>query len=172
MLDIKYNIAEDDIKFIKNLNVRNIDDFTCLEGQFEIKIGENSIGYVDEKIKMYNELLIFWFSMLNKSILILEKNNHVIMAIPDRDKKWFVFDRKDDDLVVKLVITKKNLPKELISTAYLQNIDKVFWEEKISYNLLKNMLVKKTNKIINDLEIINPISVKSNLIIKLREILK
>lgn len=91
MLNIKYNIAEDDIKFIKNLNAENIDDFRCLEGQFEIKIGKNGIGYVDEKI---------------------------------------------------------------------------------SYNLLKNMLVKKTNKVINDLEIINPISVKSNLIIKLREILK
>lgn len=59
-----------------------------VEGFFEMKFNERTLGYVLEGDFLGNELITFWFSLLLESVSELERSRYVAFRVPESHNTW------------------------------------------------------------------------------------
>jgi|GEM_PF-5119196 len=106
-MNIEFRILEDEEKKLKTIKKEDFEEeYHEIEGQFFIKMGEYTLGYVDKDIPVGNELLVTWFGNLVQSAIYLKKFGYAIFNVIDLDNVWIEFNVKYDSII--LVSEKKS----------------------------------------------------------------
>lgn len=154
-MKINWSILDDEMNELKDATIETFDERGNIEGQFEIIFNKMKFGYVDNEIPFGNELLISWFTILNKAINELKKQGYVIFYIPD-SPKWLEIQEKENVLFIsKLELMERNVDFLITGKNQLNLFRKIKQTDKIKKYEFINCVHSTTTEFINRIWSIN-----------------
>ncbi|MCT4687612.1 hypothetical protein [Vallitalea sp.] len=147
MIKIDYKINMD---VINNISKSDINEISDIEGQFKISFGDNIIGYVDDEIPIYDELLVHWFSLLNKALELMNQESFVALTLPDRYNRWLLFENNENKLKVIYIERDDEGDTELIKTDKIP-IKQELWHYEMNLQELTYEIARATKDCIRSI---------------------
>lgn len=182
MFSIDYGILEDTKEEIQELSKENFKDNPEIYGQFELKLDNYIIGYVDEEIPFENELVLTWFNFFTESCKNILTNSYSIFCVIDLKDFWLELKKEKHEIRINrkkpiqqeipFLISKKSEEEYFNSDSeklmILSEID--FFTE--IYIKGKNFIdtIEELNKELLDIEVLA--NIQSNLMIIMKELEK
>lgn len=156
MFSIRYRIPLEVIDELKILTATEFDkDYTDIDGQIKILFSDKCYGFYDEEYDSSDELLMWWFSLLNKVAKTLGKSNYVAMRIPETYDSYFVFRKHKNTLLVSFERSTNTLNKSLVIQKPLGKVYQHIWAVEIKYDEFKNSVYNAIKSFINSVDSIN-----------------
>ena len=110
MFSIDYGILEDTKEEIQELSKENFKDNPEIYGQFELKLDNYIIGYVDEEIPFENELVLTWFNFFTESCKNILTNSYSIFCVIDLKDFWLELKKEKNEIRIN---RKKPIQQEI-----------------------------------------------------------
>ena len=163
MFEIRYRIPEEEISEISSLDAAELDaEFNDIEGQIELKFNGNKYGLCHEQVPFGQELLLFWFGLLNSVATKLRKAHYVAMSIPETAASFFEFVRSGEFLKVSLVTVATSNSTSFILESPLSDVVQYDWKDtRILVQDFQCEVSQKIEELLKELETINPELLKS-----------
>ncbi len=182
MVKIKYRII-DDIPYISTLTAKEFDDeHGDLEGDFALYFGKYNYGHFeDEPIREGQwgwEILFHWFyGMLNVCIEL--KKTYYVLKISIETINYIEFKLKDDIVIVSILDTYEhenctNMDAwGFTQTKQLNKFEYGNWKNvEITYDELKNEVVRVTESFFEEIETININLLDSKHILRMKSLVE
>jgi hypothetical protein len=163
MFAIRYRIPEEEIREISSLDVAEFDaDFNDIEGQIELDFHGNKYGFCHEQVPFGQELLLFWFGLLNSVAVKLRKAHYVAMSIPETTASFFEFFRIGEFLKISLVTVATSDINGFIVESPLSDVIQYDWKDvQVLVQDFQCEVSQKIEDFLKELETINPELLKS-----------
>ncbi|MGF7036759.1 hypothetical protein J2T17_007836 [Paenibacillus mucilaginosus] len=170
MIEIKYEIFEDDISNFHEMDIQTfISEYNQLYGCFTLII--NGIEYLpfpspemrlDTK-RIYSELVLTHFDFLIEVYYELQKNNYVALKYIENSWTWLGFVRKDNELLVSQLNIEipMNNPIQTNSEVLTNSNREEIVNEKVLWCDFETELYSKTKGLLQRITEINPHIVKA-----------
>jgi len=178
MIKIKYEIFEDHVEELKNIDLLAFDiDYTEIYGLFTITLNEHDfVPFPDDNMplsakRMFSEGIITHLELLNEVLTTLNQHNYVALKYIENSSSWLEFK------VIKDFIKVSELEKEVNSlNSLICTNDKFligakygsFKEILVSKKEFEDEVLQKTKLFLEEIENINPLILKSKYFSKLR----
>lgn len=164
-MEINWSILNDGIDELKEHTAETFDMCGNIDGQFEIIFDTIGFGYVDTEIPFGNELLLSWFTILNKAVSELKKQGYVIFYIPGTPK-WLEIQQKENTLLVsKLELIGKSADFLITGKNQLSLFNKISQVDKVEKCEFINCVLSKSKEFISHVCSINE-SLKDSITLK------
>jgi hypothetical protein len=163
MFEISYRIPQEVVNDIFTIDFKKFDaTFNDIEGQIELNFNGNKYGLCHEEVPFGNELLLFWFGLLNNVIFRLEKSSYVAMNIPETSDWFFQFTKIQENIRVDMAKTAIKNRSGFVIDSILQDIESYQWRNvEILYEEFKAEVSKKTGMLVEEIKSINSELLKS-----------
>ncbi|MCK4261366.1 MAG: hypothetical protein KAX49_20515 [Halanaerobiales bacterium] len=180
MFTIKYKII-DDIEKLKKIDEKYFEHDLAgeIRGLILLDFNSNLVGFYDDSLpihvaEIFEELLVLWFTLLNKVIHKLTESKYVALSLIENNSTWIEFRVDNTYLKVSMISMKfyeDNIP--LIITEPNKHIEYLEWKNiKITREEFVNEVISKTDLFIQFIEQINPSLLESFSIKELIKLLK
>jgi hypothetical protein len=177
MFEIKYRIV-DDLICLKNINTEEFNkDNADIEGFFQLRFNDSIEGsYHSKELGEYevgHELIILWFDRLIQTVSLLYETKYVALRNIESQNTWieFILVNKND-INVNLGKYVGEYTNEDIITTEGDYFNYPRWKDAvITMDAFKDEIIEKAKKFINDIYEINPQIAKSNLILRLKQLI-
>jgi hypothetical protein len=163
MFGIRYRILEDEIREISSLDAEEFDaEFNDIEGQIELNFNGNKYGLYHEQVPFGQELLLFWFGLLNSVATKLRKAHYVAMSIPETAASFFEFVKSGEVLKISLVTVATPDINGFIVESPLSDVVQYGWKDtQVLVQDFQCEVSQKIEELLKELEAINPELLKS-----------
>ena len=150
MFIFKYYILEESISEIMSGNSNYLEDF---EGQIELHFNDNQYGHIFPSISSYNELMLWWFAILNEASIKLLKNDYIMFYVPDTTFRFEMI-KNGEYCIVNRVVTDY-WPGGCVTTAKVDACEIITSGDKILVLNFVNEINEKTKSFIKEVIAIN-----------------
>jgi len=163
MFEIRYRIPEEVLNEISSLDATEFDtEFNDIEGQIELNFNGNKYGFCHEQVPFGQELLLFWFGLLNSVATKLRKAHYVAMWIPETAASFFEFVRSGEFLKISLVTVARPNGKGFVVESPLSDVVQYDCKEiQVLVQDFQCEVSQKIEELLKELETINPELLKS-----------
>ena len=153
MFTFQYHILDESKNEIMNGDNNYFEDF---DGQIELHFNNSQYGHIYPSISSYNELMLWWFKILNTVAIKLIENDYVAFYVPDIIIWMQIFKKGDYCIINEVEPDENSLSNKLITTNKLYNYREITQGEQISVKEFVSEINKKTKSFIKELIDINP----------------
>lgn len=170
----KTNISDEALKDI-TLDYFNIEMAGEITGYILLEFnGSSSVGFYDEDINldMFEELLVSWFELLNRTAVLLNHHDYVGLKLIENPTDWILFEKGGTNISVsyaeKRIVSRI---ENFTTTEKVNDVDKFMWSGvEIPEEEFRSVIVKATDQFIEHIRRINPNLLSSPSIIDLRDV--
>lgn len=164
VFEIKYEIFEDDINELRNINLQSImSEFNQIYGCFTLLInGKEFIPYPPPEMRLntkriFSELILTHFDLLIDVYFELKKQNYVVLKYIENPWTWLEFIRNGSEITVsKLNISiSARQPIQTNRDLFIRATKEKIINECILWEQFKNELFDKSKTLLIELEAIN-----------------
>ena len=163
MFLLDYLILEEEIERLSNITeIEEFEqDLNTVLGQIQIVFNNEKEGFVDKDIPLGNEFLITWFKRFDDVLIQLRSNEIVALNMPHRDSVWLEFQMKNKFIEVsKVKAAKQNNVYNFIETKPVNRAE-ILWKQAIKKEPFFKEILNKTENLLKDILLINPILAES-----------
>ncbi|MFJ7914331.1 MULTISPECIES: hypothetical protein [unclassified Lysinibacillus] len=172
MFEIKYEIFEDDVDELRELDILTFDkEYNQIYGLFTLNVdGHNFIPYPPDNIplsakRIYSELILTHFKLLNDVVTLLDHHNYIALKYIENNSSWLELKIKND--LIKVTKRDCEIGSSLNSLICIE--DKFlrgamygsFHDIPIIKEQFTNEINNKTKMFIEEIKSINPNILKS-----------
>ncbi|WP_078410778.1 hypothetical protein [Priestia abyssalis] len=172
MINIKYEIFEDDVEELRIIDVLTFDkEYHQIYGLFTLTVGEhNFIPSPPDNIPLsakrsYSELILTHFKLLNETVSLLDTNGYVALKYIENDSQWLELKVEKD--LIKVSELKYEIRTSLDS--FICTEEKFlrgakygsFKEITVLKKQFENEVKKKTRLFLEEIKSINPVLLES-----------
>jgi hypothetical protein len=163
VFQIKYRISEEEYEELEKMDKKSWNErgYPDLEGQFCLYFDDETLGFYDEDLPIYNEWIVLSFKHLYKAYNEIINNDYVALKYIGSNV-WLEFIKRGCHLKVNLFEEKEDEkfdpgPRDIIVTTPIQNKVGYIWENKITtIKDFKAELDRKAKKLLKEVQEINP----------------
>lgn len=171
MFEIKYQIPDRIRKALKDIDVNVFDlQYHEVHGPIELHFNGKQYGLLAEEsydLPMMDELLCYWFELLNKVTLkLLESEDYVALKVFEVPFSWFEFLNEGDNVLIRKVedTVSLRMPNDIITQPIPEFYSKWDRHEVINKRQYVEEVIKKTDDFLNDVHCINESLLESKFI--------
>ncbi|HEY9060733.1 MAG TPA: hypothetical protein VIO64_09565 [Pseudobacteroides sp.] len=166
MFGIRYRIPEQVLNEISSLDAIEFDaSFNDIEGQIELNFNGNKYGLCHNDVPFGQELLLFWFGLLDTVVTRLEETHYVAMRIPETDNAFFEFVRNGELLRISMARTSCSDISGFVVDSPFGEIVEYNWKDvQVSLQDFKSEVYRNIDELLKVLETINHELIKSKYI--------
>ncbi len=183
MIKLKYQII-DDFETIKKLSAENFDrEYNDIEGNFAIEINQYEYGlYYDEPIEDEQwgwEKLFHWFYAFLEICIELKTENYLLINDIESYNSYIEFKMNGKNVIISYIISNKFLNQTTsFGMGYIEKTQpKPYeygdWKDvEITYDELKDEVVRVTEQFFKELEKINKNLLESKYILRMKNLVE